>query len=323
MDDFSFLLNPLSTSYSGLTDYASQATEALSSLKDLGLQGNEQGDTSDFQSLLALMLLGFNMQGTDSNSFSSSDTKADQNIMGFSFSSLMAPLMLNLLEQILAKNTRENISQDTISASVSAVGEATRYQINQFDAESQIGGDGINANCGPTSLAMALHALGLRVKGEDTSTSSGRAIELARMSMVNDPSRDGVDEYGNRVDGEQNTFTNFDDLIRGAQAAGATPQLLETNATSIRNAIDKGAKIIVSGTFVGKNPLPWTGDRGSDNQLAPGHATKHMVAITGYDPKTGVFILNDPARNTPLAISSLTLENFMAGNAGALAIFRS
>jgi hypothetical protein len=187
MDDFSFLLNPLPTSYSGLTDYSSQATEALSSLKDLELQGNEQGDTTDFQSLLSLMLLGFNMQGVSSNQFGSSDTEADQNIMGFSFSSLMAPLMLNLLEQILAKNTRESMSQNTTPGSISSVGEAIRYQINQFDAESQIGGDGINANCGPTSLAIALHALGLKVKGEGTSTSSGRVIELARLSMVNDP----------------------------------------------------------------------------------------------------------------------------------------
>lgn len=323
MDDFSFLLNPLPTSYSGLTDYASQATEALSSLKDLGLQGNKQGDTTDFQSLLALMLLGFNMQGVSSNSFGSSDTEADQNIMGFSFSSLMAPLMLTLLEQILAKNTRESMSQNTVPGSISSVGEAIRYHINQFDAESQIGGDGINANCGPTSLAIALHALGLRVKGEDTSTSSGRAIELARLSMVNDPSRDGVDEYGNRVDSENNTFTNFDDLMHGAQAAGARAKLLETNAASVRSALEEGAKVVVSGTFVGKNPLPWTGDRGRDNQGAPGNATKHLVAITAYDPKTGTFILNDPARNIPLAITSSALENFMAGNAGALAIYRS
>jgi hypothetical protein len=84
--------------------------------------------------------------------------------------------------------------------------------------------------------------------------------------------------------------------------------------------LDFGAKVIVSGTFEGKSPLPWTGDSGVDNNSAPGFATKHFVLVTAYDSKTGQFTLHDPARNSVLHVSTTDLQNFMNGNEGALAL---
>jgi len=78
----------------------------------------------------------------------------------------------------------------------------------------------------------------------------------------------------------------------------------------------------VSGTFSGKANLPWTGDRGPDNNGAPGNATKHIVTVSGYNQETGRFIINDPARRTPIEVTASQLENFMSGNAGAMAIQR-
>ena len=84
--------------------------------------------------------------------------------------------------------------------------------------------------------------------------------------------------------------------------------------------MQKGAKVIVSGTFVGKDPLPWFGDSGNDETTAPGFATQHIVAVTAYNSANNTFTINDPARKSPLQVDAKTLEYFMEGNRGALAL---
>lgn len=204
-----------------------------------------------------------------------------------------------------------------------SLAQAQGLQINQFAADKEMGGDGINSNCGPTSLVMALRGLGLSFKGQGSDASNGEVVDLARRMMVADPSRDGVDARGKRAEGEINSYTDFDDLARGVKAAGGTSQMIGEDTASIRSALLSGAKVIVSGTFSGKSPLPWTGDRGRDNNSAPGGATMHIVTVSGYDSQTNSFIINDPARLTPLRVSSAALQNFMDGNAGAMAVRKS
>ncbi len=266
---------------------------------------------SEFSDILKIMIpmmamQTFNMSG-DSNNTSGSNLG-----MGSSVSSMMAPIMMNLMEKLLSENVNSQLSSG--GASISQV------HINQFSAEKEAGGDGINADCGPTSLAMALHSLGLKVKGETIGSSNGDIIDLARKSMVTDASRDGIDKHGNRSDVEHNTFTNFNDLTRGAEAAGAKARRITPAASSIKNALLTGSKVVASGTFVGKTPLPWTGDSGTDNNKAPGNATKHIIAITGYNQSQDKFVVDDPARKNTLLVTASQLEAFLDGNAGALAI---
>ena len=307
--DYSFLKPVISPSL-GLTG----STDSLSDLASLLTKTSDKsGGTSsaDFKDILSLMLTSLSNNNSMA-SFGLGDSSEDDSssLLGFSSSMLMMPLMIALMEKIMALD-----AQSQVSTSLSSIGH-----INQFEADVANGGDGINADCGPTSLAMALHALGLKVPGEDKANTNGDVIDLARASMVSDPSRDGVDDSGQRSDSEHNTFTNFDDLVRGARASGATVTTLTPNATSIRNALESGAKVIVSGTFTGKTPVPWTGDRGVDAASAPGFATDHIIAITGYDEKSGQFTVSDPARSKPFTIGSGTLMYFMEGNAGALAL---
>ncbi len=190
--------------------------------------------------------------------------------------------------------------------------------INQFEAEKLTGGDGRNADCGPTSLVMALRSIGLDLPGASYGMTSGESVRLARRVMVSDPARDGV---GPNANAERNTFTNLGEIRRGALQAGARSQVLAPHTPAIREALAGGAAVVISGTFVGKQPLPWTGDRGTDNTLAPGGATAHIVAVTGYDRYTGQFRVQDPARRTPLLVSAEALDSFMRGNAGALALY--
>jgi hypothetical protein len=190
--------------------------------------------------------------------------------------------------------------------------------INQFEAEKQIGGDGRNADCGPTSLVMALRSIGLDLPGASYGMTPGDSVRLARRVMVSDPARDGI---GPTANAERNTYTNLGEIRRGALQAGARSQVLAPNTAAIREALAGGAAVVISGTFVGKQPLPWTGDRGTDNASAPGGATAHIVAVTGYDRYSGQFRLQDPARRTSLLVSAEALDSFMRGNAGALALF--
>ena len=197
---------------------------------------------------------------------------------------------------------------------------AQGLQINQFAADKEMGGDGVNSNCGPTALVMALRGLGLSFQGGSDAQSNGAQVDLARRMMVSDASRDGVDSRGNRAENELNYYTDFDDLARGVQAAGGNSRMIGEDTASIRSALLSGARVIVSGTFAGKSPLPWTGDRGPDNKSAPGGATKHIITVSGYNARTNSFIINDPARLKPIEVSAGQLESFMEGNAGAMAI---
>jgi hypothetical protein len=270
----------------------------------------------EFQTLLMLSTLS-SMDSGDSSSDLFGSTSSS-----LGSSSSMMGGMSSLLEQLMAMQvqggSQSNLSSSLLSTYGSVLGKAP--QINQFDGERQVGGDGANSNCGPTSLVMALHQQGLRAAGETTGTSSGKAIELARKSMAANASYDGVDAKGRRSEAEHNVYTDFEDLARGASAAGAKSNMITPTTTSIARALQTGRSVIVSGTFAGKSPLPWTGDRGSDSKSAPGGAAAHIVLVSGYNATTNSFTINDPARNNPIQVSAASLSRFMEGNDGAIAI---
>jgi hypothetical protein len=205
---------------------------------------------------------------------------------------------------------------------IDSLEDARKIHTNQFDAEISVGGDGANANCGPISLAIGLHALGIPVQGETILTNSGPSVDLARKCVVSEAARDGIGAGGQRIESEHSTWTNFEDLDRGARSAGAVTGRITSTATDIKESLMQGCIVIISGTLMGKYPLPWTGDQGVDNQGAPGNATGHIVVVTGYDSTSGKFIVNDSARREPLIVDVQKLDYFMQGNAGAISIRR-
>lgn len=309
-----------------MTTTIGSSTQVNNSAATQSTQQTQTSSTSstdtEFKDMMKMMMTMMSMQSMSSG-ISGSSSSEDSNSMGFDFNSFMMPVMFSMMEKLMAKTVNESqtTTETTSDAkNISSLADAESLQINQFSAEKSVGGDGINSNCGPTSLVMALHALGLKVSGEDSSTNGGKAVELARRSMVADSARDGIDSNGRRSESENNTFTNFTDLMRGAKAAGADAEIIDADSSSIQDALGDGKKVIISGTFSGKYPLPWTGDMGSDSSSAPGNATAHIVAVTGYDSETGNFIVNDPARLSPLEVSASDLDYFMQGNAGAMTV---
>ena len=162
--------------------------------------------------------------------------------------------------------------------------------------------------------------MALKAQGVDTGLSDGDLVDLIRALMVDDSNKDGIGENGERIEWEHNSFTDFPELQQGAAYLGLSSEIIDTDSISIQSALFTGKTVIASGTFREKYPLPWTGDRAHDSDSAPGGATEHFVTITDYNAQRGEFLINDPARTTPLWISKSTLEYFMQGNAGAMSI---
>lgn len=259
-----------------------------------------------FQELLQVMMLSSHM-----NESSSSSSEGVGSIFGSDM--FMMPLVMNLMEQLMGMQLRDGLGEET------PMEAAALIQINQFEAELQVGGDGINANCGPASLAMAMRALG---SAPYYASMNGSLVDYARTLMIDESSRDGVDSNGSRVEWEHNAYTSLSEIAKGAVKAGLSTNRLSPSSTSIIRAIQSGAKVVVSGTFRGKNPLPWTGDTERDYNRSPGGATEHFILVSGYDERSGKLIINDPARQTPLSVYPFQLDRFMEGNEGALAIYR-
>lgn len=117
--------------------------------------------TGDFKELMQMMIPLFAMQTfTSMGSGSSSDS---QNPFGFSFNSFITPIMLGLLEEIMSMELSGQETDVLPDEGIESLEDARKIHINQFDAEISVGGDGVNANCGPTSLAIGLHVLGIPV----------------------------------------------------------------------------------------------------------------------------------------------------------------
>jgi len=330
--------NPMGSALSGLTSMSSllgqSGVSGASSTSSLLNSLLGTGSTTDSSGTAALLSSLLGSSATSAASSLLSSLSGAENQMGLSaltglngsssndLSSLLGSQSgLAAYQKLLARQVQNGYSTVSQNKDIAMLPmDAVTAHINQFSADLSSGGDGVNDDCGPTSLVMALHELGLRASGETNSTTQGQSIDLARLSMANSTTKDGVDAQGRYSDAEHNTFTDFSEIKRGAQAAGAKTAAITPSAADIMHALQEGGRVVVSGTFLGKSPLPWTGDRGFDNQTAPGNATGHFVEVSSYDPFTKLFTINDPARSAPHQVSAATLDYFMSGNAGAMAL---
>lgn len=208
---------------------------------------------------------------------------------------------------------------------------AKSVYIHQGDAEKQVGGDGKNNNCGPTSLTMALRAQGLEPRaipglpsnapGQGT---AGAAVQAARYAMYkNDPAKDGVvtDKNGNAtgyaqmVGGENSTYGTIQGMIRGATDAGAKAEQIKPSNKVISEALANGASVCVLGNFSGAN--------GAKKGLWP-HADgvkEHWLTVTGTT-SNGNYIVNDPANpdRAPVEVTPQQLQSFIGDKGTAVSV---
>ncbi|MFY2563536.1 SH3 domain-containing protein [Corallococcus terminator] len=141
---------------------------------------------------------------------------------------------------------------------------AAEYQdvyVDQFGAEGDVGGDGENANCGPSATLTALRNEGLEIPAiPDLVTTTGQGTTGADVQAVrywgnheNDSGDDGVgtNDQGEVVYalGENGSFTGTTDIENAVTAAGGTFYRPGTNPEAIAEAIRDGSTVVVSGSF--------------------------------------------------------------------------
>lgn len=268
----------------------------------------------------------------------------------------------------------EGYTEPQSAADVQAQGEAREGYIHQFDAETQVSyttadgvevdGDGRNGNCGPTSVVMALRAQGLSlpdIPGIEHNGTDGADIQAARFHMYNDLEgnefRDGVVlqdpdnpdagfEYApmNGTGNENSQFTGFPGVANAVDAAGGEAVGIPATSEGVAEAINDGASVVISGSFLEPNEAPVMAAEGeprnelgqlidgegnvvmarpakTDTWARGGGATEHLVAVTGMTEE-GNFIVSDPAHPSrgPIIATPAELDAFMRGNPGAMAI---
>lgn len=101
-----------------------------------------------------------------------------------------------------------------------------------------------NTNCGPTSLAMALKALGLQPPGLSNPSSPEAWIETTRMAMEGD-----TDSF---------KLTSDDDVLRGALKSGAQAEKV-SGLQGVEQAVSEGKLVAVAG-----NPVAYENRLSSD-----------------------------------------------------------
>ncbi len=212
-------------------------------------------------------------------------------------------------------------------ADIASIESASAHYVNQFTAETQVGGDGRNANCGPTSTLIAMRSQGLEIPGipgiEGNGT-DGAAVQATRYHMYNgtDNARDGVNAEGTGYslngDGNENSsYTGFGGIASAVAAAGGTTAMINpATAENIGTAIQNGQSVVISGTFIDGE-----GNVKTDTWAQGGGAKEHLVAITGMTAD-GNFIVSDPAHpsSAPIIATPEQVNAFLSGNAGAIGI---
>ncbi|MBI2266712.1 MAG: C39 family peptidase, partial [Armatimonadetes bacterium] len=175
-------------------------------------------------------------------------------------------------------------------------------------------------DCGPTSLAMALRALGLQAPGvgSDFQNSDQGEIDAARYAMFSnsdgrtvDAARDGITGARNadgsfaRDKGEhQTTSTWVDDIKRGARNSGAETYAVHSTQ-DIADAVSKGDPVVLAG-----DPRR-NGSYGDKYNIGYSGRGDHFITVSGYDPATRTFTINDPlSRRGPLQVTWEQLDTF-------------
>lgn len=220
-----------------------------------------------------------------------------------------------------------------------AMERAQGLYVNQFTAEAEVKGDARNANCGPTSVVMALRDQNLtlpEIPGVEHNGTSGADVQAARFHMYNgvDSGRDGVVQVdpndpkaGYRyapMSGEGNensTYTEFGGVQRAVEAAGGVAEYLSADSASVAQAVSEGKAVVISGNFVEVPPGGGPARDKTDTWPRGGGAEEHLVTVVGVTSE-GNFIVCDPAYDgkAPLEVTPAQLDAFMRGNAGAMSV---
>jgi hypothetical protein len=160
-------------------------------------------------------------------------------------------------------------------------------------------GPSMAPNCGPTSVTMALRLAGLDVPGANGSKSNN-VITQARVIAT------GKNDVS--------VGTTDSELERVVNAAGGK-WTESTNLGQLLGWVKQGVPVVLAG-----NPINAWDHRYSQSQVY-NFDGGHWVTISGYDSKTGYYVVNDPLSQIgPIYVSEQELSNYFNDTTGRLGI---
>lgn len=170
-----------------------------------------------------------------------------------------------------------------------AAGAATAsYFLTQFRSPYNPDGPASSANCGPTSLAMALEAFGKAPPGGNPADPE-QFIEKTRLAMT------GADDI--------TSDTTVDQVLKGATGSGLQAQIV-SGVSAVEAAVQAGKFVVLAG-----DPTAYEGGL-SDARYAHFDGG-HFILVTHIDGNS--VTIDDPLSKVgALTISRQQLEAFMA-----------
>ncbi|MFB8798260.1 MAG: S8 family serine peptidase [Microcoleus sp.] len=192
---------------------------------------------------------------------------------------------LNELKQELVLSRQE---LDKLNPLPTSVAEAQRYFKSQFNPDAVKP----NANCGPTSIAMALAVLNLELPGLTIQESIDKAKNFTLpWSQPAAGARDfeivrGIEKAGGK---------NIEDI-------GKSPLLPEERWAALERCLSEGKPVVA----FGKTNAEWSKSIGY-----PNNPVDHVIAILGKTPAPeGKYIVGDPEAQNCVAVTKEQLKDF-------------
>jgi hypothetical protein len=174
--------------------------------------------------------------------------------------------------------------------------------IAQFAGKYLPDGPSMRPNCGPASVTMALRMVGLDIPGFN-GQNSGAVLDKARILAT-----------GKNDVSVGTTDSELETLISKSGAKWSE----STNFNEVTDWVKQGIPVVLSG-----NPAYGWNHRYTSDQVYPFNGG-HWVTVSGYDPATGHYIVNDPLSQVgPIYVSEAELKSYNQshGNLG-IAVFR-
>ena len=174
--------------------------------------------------------------------------------------------------------------------------------IAQFAGKYLPDGPTMLPNCGPASTTMALRMIGLDIPGFNGQNSE-QVLDTARQLATgkNDPSVGTTD-------------SELETLITKSGAQWSE----SSDFGQITQWVKQGIPVVLSG-----NPAKGWDSRYSNADVQHFDGG-HWVTVSGYDPKTGFYIVNDPLSQIgPIYVSEQELQNYNSAHGKlGIAVFR-
>lgn len=176
------------------------------------------------------------------------------------------------------------------------------HMTQTWDSKFNKTAPGNSADCVPTSAAMGLKALGIKLKGNPE-----EQISKVRYAMAHGKRNDRDGYVNGKWSLEEHSSGHGlveDECIHGLKKLGVKHAHVAKGVDKLTRAIEHGHPVVLFGA----NGANIWGDK-------PGYRSRctgdHAVLLSGYNAKTGLYTINDPLNHHgPIKITRQELERF-------------